>query len=43
MQVLDANNEVCFESMPNGPLTLTMDDIYEDLIFTQPAPPPEDQ
>lgn len=43
MQVLVANNEIRFESTPNGPLTLTMDDIYEDVIFSQTAAPPEDQ
>ncbi|MGE0129612.1 MAG: Uma2 family endonuclease [Blastocatellales bacterium] len=41
MQVIEAS-EVRFESPPNGPLTLTMDDIYEDVIFTQPAQPPEE-
>ena len=43
MLVLGADDEVRFESPPNGALTLTMDDIYEDVIFTQPAPPLEDQ
>lgn len=43
MQVLGADHEVRLESTPNGPLTLTMDDIYEDVIFAQPAQPPEDQ
>jgi Uma2 family endonuclease len=37
MLVLGADNEVRFESLPNGALTLTMDDIYEDVIF--PAQP----
>jgi len=43
MLVLGANDEVRFESLPNGALTLTMDDIYEDVIFNRPAQPPEDQ
>jgi len=41
--VLRANDEVRFESLPNGALTLTMDDIYEDIIFAQPSRPPEDE
>ncbi len=43
MQVLSAEEEVRFESLPNGPLTLTMDDIYEDVIFYTAPPPPEDR
>ncbi len=43
MYVLGADDEVCFDSMPNGALTITMDDIYEDVIFAQPAQPPEDR
>ncbi|MBO0726434.1 MAG: hypothetical protein J2P52_12595 [Blastocatellia bacterium] len=31
--VLRARDEVRFESPPNGALTLTMDEIYEDVIF----------
>ncbi len=38
MEVLEADDDVCFESLPNGSLTLTMDDIYEDVTF----PPSED-
>jgi Uma2 family endonuclease len=41
MLVLRADNEVRFESLPNGALTLTMDDIYEDVIFS--AQPLEDE
>ena len=41
--VLRANDEVRFESLPNGTLTLTMDDIYEDVIFALPSQPPEDE
>ena len=41
MLVLGANDEVRFESLPNGALTLTMDDIYEDVIF--PAQPTDDE
>jgi Uma2 family endonuclease len=41
MMVLGADNEVRFESLPNGALTLTMDDIYEDVIF--PAQPADDE
>jgi hypothetical protein len=33
MLVLRVDDEVRFESLPNGALTLTMDDIYEDVIF----------
>jgi hypothetical protein len=28
-----ADGELRLESLPNGPLTLTMDEIYEDVIF----------
>jgi Uma2 family endonuclease len=42
MQVLGSEDEICFESAPNGALTLTMDDIYEDVIFNQQVQPPED-
>jgi Uma2 family endonuclease len=35
--ILRANDEVRFESLPNGALTLTMDDIYEDVVFAQPS------
>ncbi len=41
MLILREGDEVRFESPPNGPLTLTMDDIYEDVIF--PAQPSEDE
>jgi Uma2 family endonuclease len=43
IQVLRANDEVRFESLPNGPLTLTMDEIYEDVIFAQSSQPLEDE
>lgn len=43
MLVLRADDEVRFESLPNGDLTLTMDDIYEDVIFDQPSQPMEDE
>jgi Uma2 family endonuclease len=43
MLVMGANDEVRFESLPNGALTLTMDDIYEDVIFAQPPQPLEDE
>jgi hypothetical protein len=38
-----ALDEVRFESLPNGALTLTMDDIYEDVIFVRPSQPLEDE
>jgi Uma2 family endonuclease len=41
--VLRANDEVRFESLPNGALTLTMDDIYEDVIFARPSQPLGDE
>jgi Uma2 family endonuclease len=41
MLVLRAGDEVRFESLPNGALTLTMDDIFEDVIFA--AQPLEDE
>jgi Uma2 family endonuclease len=40
--VMRADHEVRLESMPNGPLTLTMDEIYEDVIFAQPSQPLEE-
>lgn len=43
MLVLGANDEVCFGSLPNGALTLTMGDIYEDVIFAQRSQPLEDE
>jgi hypothetical protein len=43
MLVLGANDEVRFGSLPNGALTLTMDDIYEDVIFAQRSQPLEDE
>jgi len=33
IQILRARDEVRFESLPNGALTLTMDEIREDVIF----------
>jgi Uma2 family endonuclease len=42
MQVLGSNDEVTFESLPNGSMALTMDEIYEDVIFAQPLQPSED-
>jgi Uma2 family endonuclease len=41
--VLRSNDEVRFESLPNGALTLTMDDIYEDVIFDRPSQPLADE
>lgn len=43
MLVLGANDEVRFESLPTGAITLTMDDIYEDVIFNQVAHPSEEE
>jgi len=43
MLVLRADDEVRFESPPNGALTLTMDDICEDVIFAKPSQPLEDK
>lgn len=41
--IMRANDEVRFESLPDGPLTMTMDDIYEDVIFAQPSHPLDDE
>jgi Uma2 family endonuclease len=41
--VMSVNDEIRFESLPNGPLTLTMDEIYEDVILAQTSQPPEDE
>ena len=43
LKFIAASDEVRFESPPNGALTLTMDEIYEDVIFAQPSKPREDE